>query len=227
MASYRGEVTLRDRVRRTRSTRFPCSCCRRSASERVIAMAKSLGVESKLPAKPDLALGWAEVTLLEMTRAMDAIATDNKSIEPYTVRAIRAPRRRPLYTRPETVADPPDWNRLDDDAAARSRRDRGNRQGGAARPTGAPPARPGRPTTIATPGLSGSPPTSSSGFGSATTTTARWTRSRAAISRPGSGAISLSRRRKSRPSRPLPPTVGSSAKPATQAKPMKAAAAGR
>ena len=35
---------------------------------------------------PSLALGSAEVTLLEMTRAMDAIATDSKSIEPYTIR---------------------------------------------------------------------------------------------------------------------------------------------
>ena len=61
-------------------------------------------------AEPSLALGSAEVTLLEMTRAMDAIATDSKSIEPYTVRSIRA-QARPLYTRPETVADRPDWNR--------------------------------------------------------------------------------------------------------------------
>ncbi len=76
---------------------------------RVIAMARSLGVHSPLPAVPSLALGSAEVTLLEMTGAMDGIATDRKSIEPYTVRAVRT-EGGPLYTRPETVADRPDWN---------------------------------------------------------------------------------------------------------------------
>jgi len=50
--------------------------------------------------------------LLEMTRAMDAIATNNKSIEPYTVRSIGA-KTGSLYTRLETVPTPPEWNRLD------------------------------------------------------------------------------------------------------------------
>src|SRR5205085_5265831 len=77
--------------------------------ERVIAMAKSLGVQSELPAVPSLALGSAEVTLLEMTRAMDAIATDSKSIEPYTIRAIRS-QASPLYTRPEPSVERPEWN---------------------------------------------------------------------------------------------------------------------
>ncbi|MGE0258180.1 MAG: transglycosylase domain-containing protein [Alphaproteobacteria bacterium] len=106
-----GEATLR--------TAFAASLDTASApllqavgAERVIAMAKSLGVQSSLPAKPELALGRADVTLLEMTRAMDAIATDSKSIEPYMVRAINAGSG-PLYTRPPTVPDPPDWNRLD------------------------------------------------------------------------------------------------------------------
>jgi penicillin-binding protein 1A len=80
--------------------------------ERVIATAKSLGVQAELPAVPSLALGSAEVTLLDMTRAMDAIATDTKSIEPYMVRSIRAQGATPLYTRPETTAgERPDWNR--------------------------------------------------------------------------------------------------------------------
>jgi membrane peptidoglycan carboxypeptidase len=60
---------------------------------------------------PSLALGSAEVTLIEMVRAMAAIATDTKSIEPYMVRAIRAEAAAPLYTRPETAVDRPQWNR--------------------------------------------------------------------------------------------------------------------
>jgi 1A family penicillin-binding protein len=108
---FRGEVTLRTAFADSINS-ISVQLMQAIGAERVIAMARSLGVVSKLPAKPDLALGWAEVTLLEMTRAMDAIATDSKSIEPYTVRAITA-KTGPLYTRSETVPDPPDWNRLD------------------------------------------------------------------------------------------------------------------
>ena len=46
-----------------------------------------------------------------MVRAMAAIATNTKSIEPYAVRAIRAEAAAPLYTRPETAPDRPEWNR--------------------------------------------------------------------------------------------------------------------
>ena len=108
---FRGDVTLRTAFADSINS-VSVRLLQAVGVERVIAMAKSLGVESKLPTEPDLALGWAEVTLLEMTRAIDAIATNNKSVEPYTVRAIGA-KAGPLYTRPETVPDPPEWNRLD------------------------------------------------------------------------------------------------------------------
>ena len=108
---YRGEVTLRTAFADSINS-VAVQLLQAVGVERVIEMAKSLGVQSKLPAEPDLALGWAEVTLLEMTRAMDAIATGNKSIAPYTVRAIGA-KTGALYTRLETVPDPADWNRLD------------------------------------------------------------------------------------------------------------------
>jgi penicillin-binding protein 1A len=81
--------------------------------ERVIEMAKSLGVKSELPAVPSLALGTAEVTLLEMTAAMNAIAVDSKSIEPYSVQAIRTNGTTPLYTHPEVTVTPPGWNRTE------------------------------------------------------------------------------------------------------------------
>jgi membrane peptidoglycan carboxypeptidase len=108
---YRGEVTLREAFAQSINS-VAVQLMQAVGIERVIATAKSLGVESKLPAKPDLALGWAEVTLLEMTRAMDAIATGSKSIEPYTVRAIGA-KTGSLYTRLPANPESPDWNRLD------------------------------------------------------------------------------------------------------------------
>ncbi len=110
-AHYRGEVTLRTAFANSINS-VSVQLLQAVGVERVIAMAKSLGVEANLPAKPDVALGRGELTLIEMTRAMGAIATDNKMIEPYTVRAITA-KAGPLYTRPEPVSDPPDWNRLD------------------------------------------------------------------------------------------------------------------
>jgi membrane peptidoglycan carboxypeptidase len=46
-----------------------------------------------------------------MTAAVDAIAVDSKSIEPFTIRRIRTGTRALLYTRPDTVVERPDWNR--------------------------------------------------------------------------------------------------------------------
>jgi membrane peptidoglycan carboxypeptidase len=66
--------------------------------ESVIAAAKRMGVQSELPAVPSLALGSAEVTLMEMTRAFAGVAA-GAPVEPYAVRAIRA-REQALYTRP-------------------------------------------------------------------------------------------------------------------------------
>jgi penicillin-binding protein 1A len=50
------------------------------------------------------------VTLLEMTRAMDTIATDTKSIKPYTVEEILARGNTPLYRHPEPRAERPSWH---------------------------------------------------------------------------------------------------------------------
>jgi len=106
---YRGPVSLKTAFAQSLNS-VSAQLVQAVGVKRVIEMAKSLGVHSELPAVPSLALGSAEVTLLEMTRAMDAIATDSKSIEPYAVRAIRS-EAAPLYTHPEAAVDRPDWNR--------------------------------------------------------------------------------------------------------------------
>jgi penicillin-binding protein 1A len=108
---YRGAVTLREAFADSINS-VAVQLAQAVGPERIAALAHSLGVESKLPARPDLALGWAEVTLLEMTRAIDAIATGNRTIQPYTVRAIRAPSGS-LYTRLDTAPDPAQWDRRD------------------------------------------------------------------------------------------------------------------
>jgi 1A family penicillin-binding protein len=72
----------------------------------VIETAKRLGVQSELPAVPSLALGSAEVTLLEMTRAYAAVATGNEKIEPYAVHSIQRGSQQVLSTRPAPGSGP-------------------------------------------------------------------------------------------------------------------------
>jgi penicillin-binding protein 1A len=107
---YHGAVSLKSAFAQSLNT-VSAQLVQALGVKRVIDMAHSLGVHSELPAVPSLALGSAEVTLIEMVRAMAAIATDTKTIEPYMVRAIRAEAAAPLYTRPETAVDRPQWNR--------------------------------------------------------------------------------------------------------------------
>ena len=109
-SGYRGPVTLRTAFAQSINT-VAVQLTQAVGVERVIDMAKSLGVHTELPAVPSLALGSAEVTLLEVTAAMDAIAVDSKAIEPYTIRRVRTGTRALLYTRPDTVVERPDWNR--------------------------------------------------------------------------------------------------------------------
>jgi penicillin-binding protein 1A len=64
----------------------------------IIDTAKRLGVQSTLPAVPSLALGSAEVTLLEMTKAFGSVAA-GAQIEPYSVRSIMGSSQQVLYTK--------------------------------------------------------------------------------------------------------------------------------
>jgi membrane peptidoglycan carboxypeptidase len=106
---YRGQVSLETAFAQSLNS-VSAQLVQALGPERVVAMARSLGIRSELPPVPSLALGSAEVNLLEMTRAMDTIATDSKSIEPYTIRSVRSKGSAPIYIRPEAVSERPDWN---------------------------------------------------------------------------------------------------------------------
>ncbi|MGU3540197.1 PBP1A family penicillin-binding protein [Methylobacterium sp. A54F] len=67
----------------------------------VIDTARRLGVQSELPNVPSLALGAAEVTLLEMTRAYAGVLADRTPLETYGIHAIRGSGPQPLYLHPE------------------------------------------------------------------------------------------------------------------------------
>jgi membrane peptidoglycan carboxypeptidase len=71
----------------------------------VIDTAKRMGVQSQLPAVPSLALGSAEVTLMDMTRGFGSVAAGVQSIEPYSIRSIAGSSQQALYTKPNAGAE--------------------------------------------------------------------------------------------------------------------------
>jgi penicillin-binding protein 1A len=78
--------------------------------EQVIALAQEMGIASPLPPHRSLALGSAEATLLELTAAYAAVLADVRRVEPYVVRAARAPGGATFRRRP-TASPRPDWPR--------------------------------------------------------------------------------------------------------------------
>jgi 1A family penicillin-binding protein len=101
---YRGQVTLRVAFANSLNS-IAVQLSEAVGVPRVIEVAKKLGVQSDLPAVPSLALGSAEVSLLEMTRAFAAIAANVDNVEPYGVRAIRRGDQA-LYTKPAVTLRP-------------------------------------------------------------------------------------------------------------------------
>jgi penicillin-binding protein 1A len=73
----------------------------------VIETARRLGVRSDLPEVPSLALGSGQITLLEMTRAFAALATNATKIDSYCVRDIISGNRA-VYNRPTPRFEPAD-----------------------------------------------------------------------------------------------------------------------
>ena len=97
---FRGAVTLRAAFAQSINT-IAAQLADEVGIPAVIDMAKRMGLQSNLPAVPSLALGAAEVTLMEMTRAFAAVAAGVESIEPYSVRTIQGGGQQALYTRPK------------------------------------------------------------------------------------------------------------------------------
>jgi 1A family penicillin-binding protein len=92
---YRGKVTLRTAFSQSINT-VAVKLAQHVGPEKVIGVARVLGVKSDIRPTPSMALGSFETTLLEMTGAYAAIAADVKRVEPYAVRDIRG-RGRTLY----------------------------------------------------------------------------------------------------------------------------------
>jgi membrane peptidoglycan carboxypeptidase len=95
---YRGPVTLRTAFANSINT-VAVQLAEAVGIPAVITTAKALGIQSELPNVPSLALGSAEVTLLEMTQAYAAIAVNAEKIEAFSVRSITSGEKT-LYSRP-------------------------------------------------------------------------------------------------------------------------------
>ncbi|HEU0083644.1 MAG TPA: transglycosylase domain-containing protein, partial [Bradyrhizobium sp.] len=80
---FRGAMTLRNAFAHSVNT-IAVQLSDEVGIPAVIDTAKRMGVQSPLPAVPSLALGAAEVTLMEMTRAFGAVGAGVQSLEPYS-----------------------------------------------------------------------------------------------------------------------------------------------
>ena len=92
---FQGKVTLRTAFAQSINT-VAVKLTEHIGREKVIGVARLLGVKSEIRPSPSMPLGSFETTLLEMTGAYAAIAADVKRVEPYAIREIRG-RGRTLY----------------------------------------------------------------------------------------------------------------------------------
>ena len=95
---YHGPMTMRQALARSVNT-AAVRIARKAGIERVAAAARRLGVGARLTANPSLALGAAEVGLLELTAAYVPFANGGFGILPYAIEEIRDAAGRVLYRR--------------------------------------------------------------------------------------------------------------------------------
>jgi penicillin-binding protein 1A len=74
--------------------------------DKVVALAKRLGIDAPLRAEPSLALGTSEVSLLDLTGAYASFAAGGTAVEPHVIRRIRSGAGRVLYARAAPPSDP-------------------------------------------------------------------------------------------------------------------------
>jgi penicillin-binding protein 1A len=95
---YAGTVTVRDAIARSINT-VAVQVSERVGREKVIEVARLLGITSNLKPHPSLALGSFEVGVLELTAAYAAFANGGYAVQPYGILEIRDTQNRVLYRR--------------------------------------------------------------------------------------------------------------------------------
>ena len=95
---YAGPVTLREAVARSLNT-VAVRVAERIGRDRVIGVARRLGITSELGADASLALGTSEVSLIELTAAYATLANRGRGVWPHGIREIRSMDGAALYRR--------------------------------------------------------------------------------------------------------------------------------
>ncbi len=95
---YRGDVTFREAAARS-SNSVAVGLTERVGRNKVIQIARRLGITTPLRPDPSLALGTNEVTLLELTGAYAVVANGGDGVWPYGIEEIRDGNGRVLYHR--------------------------------------------------------------------------------------------------------------------------------
>ncbi len=114
---YRGVVTMREALSRSINT-VAVAVSEKAGRGRVIEAARRLGIESPLPPNPSLALGTAEVTLLELVSAYATLPNGGRGVIPHGIVEIRDAGGATIYRRsgggPGQVIDPANVAMLND-----------------------------------------------------------------------------------------------------------------
>jgi penicillin-binding protein 1A len=97
--NYRGQVTLRQGLAQSINT-VAVRLHMDVGPKRTVAMARRLGITSPLREGPALALGTAEVSLLELTSAYGVLASGGYRLEPHLITRVRTASGKSLYQRP-------------------------------------------------------------------------------------------------------------------------------
>jgi len=97
--TYRGVVTLRQALARSINT-VAVKLAERINRRRVIAVARRLGVTSRLTPHPSLALGSSDMRLIELTAAYGAVASSGLKLAPFGINSVTEDSGRTLYGRP-------------------------------------------------------------------------------------------------------------------------------
>ncbi|MGD0531032.1 MAG: PBP1A family penicillin-binding protein [Methyloceanibacter sp.] len=95
--TYQGEVTLRDSFAQSINT-VAVKLADDVGRWRVVRTARRLGIHSELHDRPSLALGTAEVTLLELTSAYAPFANGGEGVTPHIITRVRNGDGKVLYS---------------------------------------------------------------------------------------------------------------------------------
>jgi len=97
---YYGQVSLREAFARSLNS-VAVQVMQKAGQQKVADAARRLGITTKVPVVPSMALGTSEVTLLELTAAFAVFANQGYGVWPYGIEAIRGVEGTTLFRKQE------------------------------------------------------------------------------------------------------------------------------